>query len=431
MLPKTTSQQRERFYSDVEELLSPGFLAHSVNVGRVRFTLRSLCPNDTYLLRYRADLSDNALIVDWKRWAISHSVWMVNGSVILDNHNAPVRIYEMLEKVPARAVDILYSVLLGLLKRSDRALEGLEAYFYESSSRTKWRSVSDNVSAGLGMGFPGAERLGQNLLQRLWVVFNRTEDERLSLMNSWEGFKLVASSNSPKGVSKIDQKDMQRKREEDERRQSVMDRYYYYRTGVVDHEGFIQNRDKDLVGSKVGGPKSVEQLEDEMRRWVSGDNDEHDNIVESYKQRILDRQDQIEREREERRRRLLEEAALRDQQGFEPTPMVGYTQDQMAQILAERGQGRPSGARFVYDDNFQQTKNRLDRHVQKAGSGNLRVRDGRVVDPQSNPKTDQRTLQELIQGRNVQYSDEAPQDLREDSEKIDSSVFGSQTRRRD
>lgn len=429
MLPNTTPQQRERYYSDVEELISPGFLSHSVSISGIRFTLRSLCPRDTYLLRYRADLTDTAFVVDWKRWVIAQSVWMVNGSIVLADPNTSVRVFAMLEKIPARAIDILYSVVMGLLKRTDRSLEGLEAYFYESSSRNKWKSLSNDFSA-LGMGLPGASSLGLNLHQRLWVVYNRTEDERLSFQNSWDGFKLVASSNSPKGVSKIDQKDSQRRREEDDRRQSVLDRYYYYRTGVVDHEGFIQNRDRDLVGSKVGGPKTVEQLEEEMRRWVSGDNDEHDNVVESYKQRILDRQDQIEREREDRRRQLLEEAALREQQGFEPTPMVGYTQEQMAQILAERGKGRPSGARFVYDDSFQQTKNRLDRHVQKAGSGNLRVRNGRVVDPKANPQADQRTLQELIEGRNVQYSDEPP-DLREDSEKIDPSVFGGNLRRSD
>ena len=234
MLPKTTPQQRERFYGDVEELLSPGFLAHPVAVGKVRFTLRSLSPSDSYLLRYRADLSENAYAVDWKRWVVSHSVWMINGKIVLNEPNTPVRVFEALEKVPARAIDILYSVVLGLLKRTDRAFEGLEAYFYETSSRNKWKSVSSDFTS-LTMGIPGAENLGLNLLQRLWVLYNRSEDERLTLRNSWEGFKLVASSNSPKGVSKIDQRDTQRSREEDERRQSIMDRYYYYRTGVVDH----------------------------------------------------------------------------------------------------------------------------------------------------------------------------------------------------
>lgn len=423
MLPNTTLKQRERFYGDVEELLDHGFLSHSLRIGRTQITLRTLCPRDLYLLRYRSDLQDE----EWRRWAIAHAVWMVDGYSVLEERNAAVRVFKSLSAIPIRAVDLLFSIFAGLVSRQNNAVDAVESYMYEKDSRTKWKSYHGNPENLLSASY----KLGLNTVQRIWILYNRAEDDMEDWYLHWEGFKLVASSNSPKGVQKIDQKDAQRKREEQERRKSVQDRYYYYRMGVVDREGFVQDRNRDLVGSKIGGPKSVEQLEDEMKRWVSGDNDEHDNIVEAYKQRILDRQDQIEREREERRRRLAEEAALRDQQGFEPTPMVGYTQEQMAQILAQRGQGRPSGARFVYDDSFQQTKNRLDRHVQKAGSGNLKVRGGRVVDPQANPQTDQRTLQELIQGRNVQYNDEAPQDLREDSEKIDPSVFGGQTRRRD
>ena len=39
---------------------------------------------------------------------------------------------------------------------------------------------------------------------------------------------------------------------------------------------------------------------DEMRRWVQGDHDEHDMIVERYKNQILARREAEERDRESR-----------------------------------------------------------------------------------------------------------------------------------
>lgn len=444
MLPPTTPAQRARLYKDVDDLISPGFLSHSLRVGPTTFVLRTLGPGDLFLLRHRT--GDD--LVDWQAWAVATSIWMVNGRCILDEPHLAPRLFMMLQALPRRALGVLFSTFLGLLNRMKRAEDAIEPFMYETGSRLKWQALGGDIK-NLHLGVPGAERLGMNLLQQIWVTFNRAEDVRLDFENQWEGFKLVASSNSPKGVRKIDQKDAQRKKDEDKRRQSVMDRYFYYRVGVVDREGYLKHRDRDLVGSKLVPTKTVEELEDEMKRWVSGEFDEHDRIVEGYKQRILARQAEVEAEREERRRQLAAEAERRANEGFEPTPLIGLTQEQLARILAERDRGRPSGARTVYDDDFFRSKQAVDKHIRRPDSGRLQVQDGRLVDPRFNPEGYQRSLQEMIEDRQVGYSDQPPQqpappgppgqrgprpahisegDWEEYGEKVNPAVFGGQGR---
>lgn len=404
MLPKTTPTQRQRFYRDVEDLISPGFLSHNISVAGVRLVLRTLGPGDLFLLRARTGPE----LDDWQLWALASSVWMVNGTSVLDSPGLVPRIYQMLKALHLRAQVILFSTFSGLLNRQSKAEEAVESFMYESMSRTRWRAVGGDPMQ-MAQGIRGADRIGQNLVQQIWTVFNEMEDRRVAFDHQWEGFKLVASSNSPKGVQKIDERDTRKRMEEEDRRQSVMDRYYYYRMGKVDREGFVKSRDRDVIGARIGGPKSVEVLEEEMKRWVAGDHDEHDAFIEDYKQRILDRQAAVEEQAAERRRRLAAEAENRSALGFDPTPMVGYTQEQLAQILANRDGGvRAAGARFIQDDTRRQMQDKVSRYSRPV-AGSLKVEGDRLVDPNANPSTDARTLQQIIEQRPVPFGDEPQQ----------------------
>ncbi len=403
MLPKTTPAQRLRLYQDVDALISPGFLSHNVKIGRVKLALRTLGTGDLFILCHRT--GDD--LEGWQEWALASSIWMVNGHSLLGESSLDPRLFDMMLRLPSRAQDILFSTFSGLLNRLNMAEDAIEPFMYEAASRAKWRSLGGDLR-NLYLGVQGADQVGLNLIQQIWVAYNQGEDRRIEHDQRWEGFKLVASSNSPKGIKKIDDRDTRLAKEEDDRRQGVMDRYFYYRMGVVDREGFTKNQDRDVVGSQMAGPKSVEQLEAEMKRWVTGESDEHDKVIESYKQRILDRQAAVEAERVERREALAAEAARRADEGFQPTPMIGYTQEQLVQILAERDGGRPASARFVYDDQFENAKATTQRHVHRADTGKLEVRGDRIVDPDANPGADQRTLQQLISDRQVGYSDQQP-----------------------
>jgi hypothetical protein len=181
----------------------------------------------------------------------------------------------------------------------------------------------------------------------MWLAFNQMEDERSHMDSIFEAAKLIASSNAPKAIQKLDQKEQQRRRDEDSRRQRVMDQAYYYSKGMVDRKGLVTAGAR--VGDAFSGARTAEELEDEMRRWVAGEEDWHDKVVSAYKKRVTDRFEEQKRQHQERMEALRRVSEEREQEEVGPMPLVGYTQAQLQEILAKRGAGKP-GARRIYSE---------------------------------------------------------------------------------
>ena len=397
MLPKTTPEQRSRFYEDVENLLTPGFLTHYVSVNGVRLHLRSLGAGDLFMLKAR---TEGATDYDWRVWTVATSIWMVDGRTVLGHDEAIPFLADYVRHLPKAALDILFSILLGLWVRQGESLDIAEVFCFETNSRYKWKTIG---MAGLqNSGVPGAERLGLNAVQRIWTAFNEMEDKRRSEDTAWEGFKLVASSNAPKAITKLDKRDQQRHRDEIAERQRRLDRSYYVKLGVISGD---DDDVADANGSmqQFSGPKSVEDLEDEMRRWVTDDQDLHDRVVSDYKNRIRVQQERHRQDHEERRAILQRK---RDEMGweegeFQPQPLVAMTAEQLQNHLAHRRVGMP-GVAFIpaAPDAERITSRYLSGDT---APGNLQVVGGKVVDPKFNPETDIRTLNELIKSRNPAF----------------------------
>lgn len=379
-LPKTTPEQRAPLYEDLELFLSPGFLSHTVEIGPVKLALRTLNPGDMFLLRSRVG---EATDEDWRLWIIASAVWVVNGYTLLGQHNAAVGVVRVLDRLPHRAIDKLFSVMLALFARQSKALQAVEPYCYESISRFNWRTYGGHPLP-LHAGIEGAESLGANNIQRMWTFYNDVEDQRVRDEALWEGFKLSASAMSPKGVKKIDQKDRQIRQQEDERRQALQDKFFYLAKGILTPEGETQD------GEKVAklGSKSADDLADEMYRWVSGDEDEHDRIVGAYKRKVIQSYEQEKRERAARIK------AIRERQETESSlsisnPLTGYTPEQLQELLKGRGPGTP-GVRELPAVPHAARDYLYNRHLEKGpDSGLLRPVEGRLVPAEGKDLTDQ------------------------------------------
>ena len=398
ILPKTTLEQRSTYYSDVEVLLSPGFLTHPVTVAGVRLQIRSLGSGDLFMLKSR---TEGVGPREWRVWAVSTAIWMVNGRSVLGRDDAVPFLAKYVEELPNTVLGVLYSTLLGLWVRVGNAVDDVEAFIYEVTSRYKWKSINKML---LQSGVPGAERLGLNTVQRIWSAFNEMEDARRADETLWEGSKLVASSNSPKAVGKIDEKDRQRRTDELEMRQRRLDQFYYEKIGVLVPDGDVK------VGASTShrlAHKSVEDLEEEMRRWVTGDADAHDAAVEDYKARIRAQQEQARAEMAARRIAVQAErerqAAEVESTGFRPQPLLALTAEQLQQMLAERGQAGRPGTTFI--PAAPQAERLYDKYLADGAvvAGNLTVQGGKVVDPQAHTDTDVRTLNQLIKGRSPAF----------------------------
>ena len=394
-LPQTTSEQRSRFFTDVEALLSPGFLTHPVSVGGVRLQMRSLGRGDLFMLRAR---TTGASGWQWRVWAVATSIWMIDGRSVLGHDDAVPFLAGFVEKLPKPVLDTLFSLLLGMWIRVGDASDAAQIYCYETHSRYKWLSMGSQQMSGV----PGADTLTPSVVRRIWVAFNDLEDSRRGDETAWEGFKLVASSNAPKAIQKLDKIDTRRRTEETQKRQSDLDLFYYQQIGVIDPKGEVISTDGSM--HRQGGSKTVEVLENEMRRWVTGDQDLHDAVVANYKAHIsAEHEAQKQRQREYRMRLEAKRAEMgRSGQEFQSQPLVALTAEQLQATLQVRNQGRRPGVAFLPD--APKADRVTAKYMGPADTGELQVVDGKVVDPTANPATDQRTLDHLIKGRNPAFN---------------------------
>jgi len=398
MLPSTTPEQRSRFYTDLDSLLAPGFLTHPIVINGVRLHLRSLGAGDLFMLKAR---TEGGTVAEWRVWAIATSIWMIDGRTVLGHDDAIPFLAGYVRKLPKPAVEILFSILLGLWVRLSSAVDMVEVYCFETISRYKWKTTGGDGL--LQTGVPGAEKLGRNAVQRIWHAFNEMEDTKRAEETAWEGYKLVASSNAPKAIRKMDDKDKERRRLESEERQKRLDRLYYHKIGVITAKGEYHGADGSM--HRIEGAKSVEDLEDEMRRWVTEDYDLHDRVVAAYKAHIRAKNEQEREDRAQRREALQRK---REEMGWEsgdfrPQPLIAMTAAQLQLMLQERGAGAGQpGVTFL--PNAPNAGRIYEKYVGAApDAGRLQVVGDRVVDPGANPATDSRTLNDLIKSRNPAF----------------------------
>jgi len=378
-------------YVDLRQLLTPGFLSTTVNVGGHRYGLKSLSHGDLFLLDQAVNENDPT----WKLWIVAHSLWVADGIFLLEDVvYAPKVVFEALSRSNRALISDLFGTVLWLFRRVRKANLFLEAFLYEEESRRLWGAVGRGaVPLWRKSPVPGLERLGLNSLQSAWMSWNQLEDTREEQEYIWSNTKVMVSLQSHKSYQKMDNRDKSRIETEKGRRRAVIDR-----VGAI-YRGELDDAGNSKLPNGVRSARTDQELADEMRRWVTGDMDSHDKIIADYKDRIRTQQLEQEGAREEALRKVqarkLQEAHVL---GVRKPALVGLTQEQMEQKF----KGAKPGAKFIIEaDPVSRTFNRYLRH--DVTPGNLKVDpDGRVVSADMAQGTSQDpkpSLQELIATR--------------------------------
>ena len=328
-------------YEGVRKLLTLGFLAHGVEINGIRVIQRSLNDNDWVLLQYRVNPKSP---VSWKRWAVATSIWMIDGQIILGDEGALQRVYQMCASFPLNILEDLYAVLNALMRKVREASDVMEAFLYESEARYLWRSEGSRLVED---GRFGSQQTGLNAIQKLWLFFNRMEDDGDQERHDWDMAKFMIGPHVPKGIKKINAKDKQLRADLVRRREGIMDRTYYEVQGVLAKrkpEG--STRFDRFNGWEVAMAETPEELKDEMRRWVAGIKDPHDSIIDYVKSKIKTEKEtarnQAKVQREALQRAMGEEGITKAQL----IPMTGTA----AQAFLERVKARMPGTSQVTQD---------------------------------------------------------------------------------
>lgn len=268
--------ERRVNYRDVESLLIDGFLSHSISVFDAPLTLRTLFPQE---LRDAVLATAHQGSYHYQVFLVSRAIYCFSGYFQRSRDICP----ELLDAVyhfPKRLLYRLFCEVQGLFFRYQRALSITQAFSYENYSRTHWytyRGVPENCF-GLVNG-----------VQTIWQYVNSIEDRFERSEVDWNHAKFIASAMSPKGVKKQNSKDENRRKRMTSEREEYIEKSLRYLSTK-------DESDKPILITA----KTDEQLMEEYHRWVKGEQDEHDLIVQRYKDRI--RQGMIDRQVEREKR---------------------------------------------------------------------------------------------------------------------------------
>jgi len=273
ILPHTEFEDRTSLYEDVRLLLSPGFLNEAVSVGGHRFCLRSFSAEDFFLLRCRT--GPTAPDHESKAWALATSIWMIDGQIVHEHQESLLRIHAMCMTMPTATLGHLYRYLIQLTKRMQEAARRAEAYLYEVESRYTWRGEGVRIMDRTPL------RVGPNQIQRLWTFYNTVEDQREQNVFDWAQTKFVAGTQAPKGIQKLNAKEQKAELELDRKRQEVRDRMFYLAMGVP-----FPTKEESKQFYSVNPMETEQDLKAEMGRWLRGEKDWHDRIIDYVKNKI-------------------------------------------------------------------------------------------------------------------------------------------------
>jgi hypothetical protein len=316
----------EVLYSDVEELLFPGYLSATVVADGVTVSVRTAFPSEYQLIRVRSASFRHAY--QWKCLYVSNTVWEIDGYVIPGSDTTTKRhMYDMVRSWSSAVLDAVYSAVSSVRIRANAAANLVEAYCYEDRSRSRWRMGGRRCPTHESP--PWVVGMGANHVQRAWVGYNLAEDDRLRWENEWYAAKTITSSMVPKWVKQVNDREAARWNAEEERRRSVISKA---KTGLNDMES--------PDGMVVHRHRTNDDLVEQMKRWQRGEFDDHDRIVQGYKDQIRHRHAEAERVHEQRMAAL----ALASDPDVGAT-LVGYTPEQ----LAEMGRTAPEKTRRLYD----------------------------------------------------------------------------------
>lgn len=289
-------------------------------------TLRTLGVGDAQILQGRVCRlfrSDH----EWSRWTLAQSVWTLGGRLVDPDRVETVA--DFLGSLPVSTLSALFDLFFHhLVGRQDRARQASYVYVYERVSREMWRVYGARPWEHGGV--EACRFAGDNPVQKWWVTYNQIEDVREQFQPHWRAYKLITSATSPKGVKKINEADDRQDQEEQDRREDALHRYFWYRAGKLDLEGYLVGFGKGQLGSRpFAGLKSVDDLEVEYRKWILGEQDDHDRIVQAYKERTLAEIEQRRNQMYQNQKPLMEEANQYAQEG--PDFHHPYRADQLGQ----------------------------------------------------------------------------------------------------
>lgn len=301
-------------YRDVGPLIFRGFLTQEAEINGVQFVFKNLNQHEFELVQWLGGSAEKSSSRFWSTF-IAYSVFVVHGTnVLADREKWLESLARMANEIPLAARDKVVRYLSELNRRASSATILVEAYGMEAGSRFRWAQVRGlDLTSSSVTGIAGTQGLGHNWGQLLWRAVNHFEDQNQVLEREWENAKFVGSCFAGKGIQRVYNQDINRRRQEMEDKITRRDKVLRHVFEGLDLEDGKVLRD----GRVVMGPRTLQELTDQMQRDMKGERDWHDQVVDSIENQI--------RQKVAQRQQSMAELAAEHEKTFGDKPVLGGT----------------------------------------------------------------------------------------------------------
>ncbi len=273
-------------FDNIREIIEKGFLTQSFKINGTSIKIKN--PNFN-IFEWADEYSSNP--IERNISVIARCIISISGMEFKDFT------FELIEELLNSHLFFILSKMNiyanSLMRKAVHSHKYLEAFCYTDESRYLWKAWKARSL------FTTHKLDDLNNIQISWVLWNEAEDERLESDKEWEKAFFIASATNPKGVESVQKKWKSKENTENSRREEIVQNAI---NGLLEIENNKQDKTKPITKKH----KSFDDLREEMRRWVAGEEDEHDYAVRSYKDEIQRNLDNMKRQSEEIRKRNKE-----------------------------------------------------------------------------------------------------------------------------
>jgi len=266
-------------YVDVESILFTGFLTLTAEFQSVRFVFKTLNHHELKMLKLTAP---DQMEEFWGSF-FAYSVFLVDGQNVLPERDKWFGQFSEAFKAMGSETKVeVIRRLSELNRRSNIAVPLTEAYSLEKQSRYRWLQLKGlDLTSTQVTGIDGTNRLGLNWGQQLWRAINHAEDRAEKIESDWELTKFLGSCFAGKGMKKVYDKDVQRRRKEIEDRIARKDAIL--REHVLgESPAMFSNGSSGMMVHARTEKELMRQLENDLR----GEKDWHDQVVADHEARL-------------------------------------------------------------------------------------------------------------------------------------------------
>lgn len=286
-------------YQDLRQVIEQGFLSFKILVNHKYIVFRSPSLKDleimeSYSLRPMRDII-----------LMARCIYSI-GYVKINQDRDFYYLIDFCKTIPMSCFNKIVVYIYSITNRLRSAGTLLEGFCYETESRQIWKTwLSKNK-------FHKSITADEfDTLQIAWIIWNESEDTKQIEDAHWQRSLFVASAMAS-GVDKIkkkwkDQEDLENKRREEVKK--------YARMGKP-----MPKDAKDIMLD------NNEKLVEEMRRWLAGEEDEHDRVIREHKEFMKEQINNARVYAEEQRQMAIER---KDE--IQAIPIVGYNLNDIKQ----------------------------------------------------------------------------------------------------